>query len=285
MSIASSAMLVELNISTWGADKKDKQATDKVVSDHGAVSHAAKVTKNLMAGTTMRKAIADYAASCRLWHIQRTMPWSDKGARLLPTSLFFSEYKSEINARRSMFNSMVDDFIAQYPTEIQTVRAHLSGLWNPDDYPSAEEVRRKFDFKLVFSPVPQSNDFRLSVPEQDLAELREQYEKNFSSRVAEALKEPWDRLHKMLTGMSEKLVDDPTSEVKKRYHDTFVTNAQALCALLTHLNVTNDPKLEQARRDLEITMLGADVEVIKESPEARKSMKGKLDDILNKYEW
>lgn len=285
MSITSSAVLVEMNISVWTANKLDKSATEKVVSDNAAVQNAAQVRKNLMAGTTLRKDIADYAAGCRLWHNTRTLPWADKGARLLSTSLFM-DYKSEANVRRDTFNKMVDTFIQQYPSLVQTANNYLGTLFNPEDYPSVDEVRSKFGFRLVFSPVPESGDFRLQVAEQDLDDLRQQYEMNFNDRLAEAMREPWDRLHKLLTGMSEKLTDvDGEDESKKRYHDTLITNAQSLCSLLTHLNVTKDAKLEQARRDLELTMLGADIDAIKESPEVRKGMKDKLDAILKQYEW
>ena len=285
MSITSSAVVVEMNISVWTANKLDKSATEKVVSDNSAVQNAAQVRKNLMAGTTLRKDIADYAAGCRLWHNTRTLPWADKGARLMPTSLFL-EYKQEANIRRDTFNKMADDFIAQYPALVQTANNYLGTLFNHEDYPSVDEVRDKFGFRLVFSPVPESGDFRLQVAEQDLNDLRQQYEENFSSRLADAMREPWDRLHKLLTGMSEKLTDvDGEDETKKRYHDTLITNAQSLCAMLTHLNITKDPQLEQARRDLELTMLGADIDAIKESPEVRKGMKDKLDAILKQYEW
>ncbi len=285
MSITSSAVLVEMNISVWTANNLDKSATEKVVSDNAAVQNAAQVRKNLMAGTTLRKDIADYAAGCRLWHNTRTLPWADKGARLLSTSLFM-DYKSEANVRRDTFNKMVDTFIQQYPALVQTANNYLGTLFNPEDYPSVDEVRDKFGFRLVFSPVPESGDFRLQVAEQDLDDLRQQYEMNFNDRLAEAMREPWDRLHKLLTGMSEKLTDvEGEDESKKRYHDTLITNAQSLCSLLTHLNVTKDAKLEQARRDLELTMLGADIDAIKESPEVRKGMKDKLDAILKQYEW
>jgi hypothetical protein len=101
------------------------------------------------------------------------------------------------------------------------------------------------------------------------------------------MREPWKRLHEELTHISEKLTDakDGEDEVKRRYHDSLVTNAQSLCGLLTKLNVTNDPKLEEARRALELTMLGVDIEDIKESPEARHSVKTQVDAILEKFDW
>lgn len=285
MGITASAVLVELNISVWTANKLDRVQTDKVIADNSAVRDAAQVRKNLMAGTSMRKDIADYAAGSRLWHNTRTLPWADKGARLLPTTLFM-DYKAESNVRRDTFNNMVDNFITHYPALVQTANNYLGKLFNPEDYPSAEEVRSKFGYRLVLSPVPESGDFRLAIADQDLQDIRKQYEDNFSQRLAEAMREPWDRMHKLLIGMSEKLTDNEgDEESKKRYHDTLVTNAQGLCSMLTHLNITKDPKLEQARRDLELTMLGADIEVIKESPEVRKDMKAKVDAILSKYQW
>jgi hypothetical protein len=277
--------MVEMNISVWTANKIDKSATDKVVSDNAAVQNAAQVRKNLMAGTSMRKDIADYAAGCRLWHNTRTLPWADKGARLLATSLFM-DYKAEANVRRATFDKMVDNFMVQYPSLVQTANNYLGTLFNAEDYPSPDKVREKFGFRLVFSPVPEAGDFRLQVAEQDLNDLRQQYEESFNLRLSDAMREPWDRLHKLIAGMSEKLTDaDGGDENKKRYHDTLITNAQSLCGMLTHLNITKDPQLEQARRDLELTMLGADIDAIKESPEVRKGMKDKLDAILKQYEW
>lgn len=96
MSISSSAVLVELNISVWTANKLDKGATDSVLASNSASKDSAQVRKNLMAGTDKRKKISDYAAKARLYHNQTTLSWSDKGARLLPTSLFL-DYKSNMN--------------------------------------------------------------------------------------------------------------------------------------------------------------------------------------------
>ena len=285
MSITSSAVLIEMNINVWQAQKLDKATTDKVTADNNAVAGAGQFRKNLMAGTSLRKDIADYAASCRLWHNTQTLAWSDRGIRILPTSLFL-DYKREAHVRETTFNTMVDNWMVNYPALVQTAHNYLGTLFNSEDYPSPDEVRRKFGFKLTVSPIPSSSDFRLQLAEQEVAEVRQQYENSFNERLAEAVREPWERLHKLLTGMSEKLTEpDGGDEIKRRWHSTFVTNAQQMVGMLTHLNLTNDPKLEQARRELELTMLGADIEDIKESQEVRKDLKDKVDAILNKFNW
>ena len=285
MSISSSAVLVELNISVWTANKLDKGATEAVLSNNSASKDSAQVRKNLMAGTDKRKKISDYAAKARLYHTPTTLSWSDKGARLLPTSLFM-DYKSNMNVYQKNMNTMIEDFYANYADLIDLAKHHMGDLFNPYDYPSIEELRNKFGFRLVFSPLPESGDFRLDIPKADMVEMQDKYESAFNDRLKDAMREPWDKLHKTLTHISEKLTDvEGDDETKKRYHDTLITNAQELCGLLSHLNVTKDPLLENARRSLELTMLGVDIEAIKESPDVRSSVKAKVDDILKKFDW
>ena len=283
-SITSSAVLVEMNISVWGASKLDKTVTEKVTDDARASKDAAKVSKNLMAGTHLRKDIADFAAGCRLWHNTRTLPWADKGPRLLPTSLFL-DYKSEVNARRVKFEQMTDAFFREYPYLVQVAFNYLGDMANKDDYPTIDELRSKFGFRLVFTPLPASGDFRLDVPAQALEEMRAEYDPAFNTRVEQAMREPWERLYKVLSDMSAKLTDDETSEVKKRYHETLITNATEMVGMLKHMNITNDPKLEEARAALAVSIRGIDIDDIKDSAVVRNDVKTNVDAILKNYEW
>lgn len=283
MSISNSAVLVELNISVWTANKLDRGATDAVLAFNSASKDSAQVRKNLMAGTDKRKKIADYASRARLYHNQTTLAWADKGARILPTSLFM-DYKANMNVWQGNINNMIDNFINDYDMLVDQAKTHMGTLFNADDYPTKEELREKFGFKLVFTPIPESGDFRLDIPKQDIAELSSQYDEAFNSRLHDAMSEAWGKLHTMLTYMSDKLTTE-TDDDKKRYHDSLITNAQELCGLLTHLNITKDPKLEEARRSLELTMMGLDIEDIKEQVSVRNDVKTRVDDILAKFDW
>jgi hypothetical protein len=55
--------------------------------------------------------------------------------------------------------------------------------------------------------------------------------------------------------------------------------------LLGHMNISNDPKLEDARNLLSATIRGQNIEVIKASQEVRDSMKAKVDNILKQFDW
>jgi len=284
MSIASSAVLVELNISVWPANKVDREMTETVNANASAVRDASQTRKNLFAGTSLRKDIEKLAARIRLYHNQHTLPWADKGQRLLPTKLFM-DYKTTMNSYEAQFNQMCNNFFYAYPQLVSEAQVHLGTMYRADDYPDLTNVRDKFGFRMAIDPIPESGDFRLDISAQDLEEMKQQYEAKFDERLAEAMRTPWERLHTVLTAMSEKLKDDEGTDSKKRYHDSLVTNAQDLCELLDKMNITNDPKLEDARKQLELTMLGADIETIKDSAHVRESMKNKVDAILQKFEW
>ena len=283
MSITNSSVLVELNISVWTANKLDRSATAKVTADNNASSKAAKVHKNLLDGTSMRNDIANLATATRAWHLLRTMPWSDGGQRLLPTSLFL-DYKTMMNNFRTQFDTMVDTFVTNYPLLVQTAQNSLGNLFNPEDYPSADEVRSKFGFKLTFTPVPAAGDFRLDVSANELAELAQQYDENLNTRMADAVRDSWEKLRKTLVTMTDKLTDK-VGDDKKRYHDTLMDNIKEMCGMLTHLNVTKDPKLEQARREVEAMLASTSMDLIRESAVARATAKDKVDSILKQFEW
>jgi hypothetical protein len=286
VSITSSAVLAELNISVWPAKKLDRTTSATITSNANALGDAAQVKKNLFAGTTLRKDIENYAARIRLYHNQHTLPWSDKGQRLLTTKLFL-EYKQYMNTAEAMFNQLCDTFFQAYPKLVIDAQKSLGSLYDPDDYPALEEVKDKFAFKLSIDPLPESGDFRLDASADELNDIKADYERRYEERLSEAMRSAWDRLHKELTHISQKLADCVGGDdaPKKRYHETMITNAQGLCGLLTKLNVTNDPKLEEARRSLEVAIFNTDIETIKDSAQARSEVKSKVDDILKKFEW
>lgn len=281
----SAGVTAELNISVWTANKIDRAATNTVLATNEARSRdAGQFRKNLMAGSRLRKDIADFAAKARMAHNYLTAPWADSGPRWLFTSLFVA-HKEDLGAKRTVFWTMVDGYICHYPETIRIAEGTLGKLFDPSDYPTADEVRSKFDFKLVYSPVA-PNHWAVEFADEVKADLSEQYEKSFEDRIAKVTREPWNRLHKLLTTMSEKLTDKVGDEnTTKRYHETLITNAQTLCPMLTHLNLTKDPKLEEARQQLEATMAGAEIDRIKTDPTVRKDMKEKLDTILDTFEW
>jgi hypothetical protein len=165
-----------------------------------------------------------------------------------------------------------------------TAQTNLGDLFDGANYPNAEDVASKFAFRMVFSPVPEVGDFRLDINNEELAHLRSQYETAYTDRVGDAMKTTWNKLHSTLLTMSEKLTE-PEGEETKQFRSTFVTNAQEMCQLLSHLNITKDPTLETARLALQKAISGIDVDDIRKDEIARSDLKTQVDSVLGQFDW
>ncbi len=286
MCIQSSAVLVELSISAWTGRKQDKQVSEEIDAAKHTKAKAGNYMKRLMAGTPHLDNVQKLVTGMRVWHYEQTLPWSDGGARLLPMKNFF-DYKATLSNYETQFNDAVESFLIDYPTLVSAAAFQLGDLFNYDEYPDVDKVRDKFKFRYVFLPVPDTNDFRIDMDEQQKADLENQYKNFYDNKLSEAMQEAWNRLHDCVTKMSEKLADAPTPRITKEgeiytqiFRDTLITNAVDLCGLLTKLNVTNDPKLEAIRRRLEATVTGVEAKEVRENNTIRHDVKSQVDEIL-----
>lgn len=278
--IGNNAMLVDLNISMWTGRKLDKKVSEEVDSAKGTRARAGNYHKKLLAGSDKLEQVQKIVSEVRRWSTDNTLPWSDSGTRLLPMKNFF-DYKAVLNEYERKYNEAVEEFLQEYPELVSSSAFTLGALFDRDEYPMAEDLRDKFAFRYVFAPVPDVGDFRVDVEEDAKRELEAQYKNYYETKVADAMNEAWTRLHETLTHMSSRL--DYTDENKKRFHDTTITNASELCSLLTKLNITNDPKLEEARQKLEKALVGVQPDDVRESEAIRSSVKSKVDEILSMF--
>jgi hypothetical protein len=281
ISIASSAMLVELSISTWTARKLDKKVSAEVDNAKGTKTQAGNYNKNLLAGTGFLDTITKYAANARAWHISQTLPWSDNGLRLLPMSNFLT-YKEQLSTLETNYMALVDKFIVAYPNLVSAAAFQLGDLFDRSEYPEADNIVKKFKFSTNFLPVPMAGDFRVDINEEAKQELIKSCESIYNERLTNAMGDAWQRLHKCLENMSERLSDDDQGK-RKVFRDSLVENAVELVDLLKHFNLTGDTQMEQARKELADTIQNYDADDLREVDSCRHAVKSKVDDILNKF--
>lgn len=62
-----------------------------------------------------------------------------------------------------------------------------------------------------------------------------------------------------------------------------LTNAEKLVDLMKAFNLADDPVMENARLELHKVLQTADIDDIKQFSDAREDLKGKVDDIMDKF--
>lgn len=276
VSIASSAVLIDLNISLWTARRLDKNVSKEIDITKRTTTKAGNYNKHILAGSNHLEAITKLAGEIREWHTRQTLPWSDTGTRLLPMNNFF-DYKERLGEYELEFQSRVDTFIAEYPNIITVMAYRLGQLFDRSEYPEAHKIATKFNMKYTIMPVPEVNDFRIDVEDAIRDEMRAEYEKAYGSRVETAMQDAWSRLHVTLEHMIDRLSGDD----KKIFRNSLIENALELTSLLTKLNVTKDPKLEEARKALEKSLVGVTPDELRKSVGARDEVLARVTEIMD----
>ena len=277
-SIASSAMLCELSISTWTGRKKDKRASEEVTTSNNASAGVANVSKKLLADCAELMAIQKLTANIRNMHYNMTMPWSDTGLRLLPTAQYF-KYHEQMTAMQHEYNSLVDTFLRDYDNEIINAQLKLGDLFDPFEYPTVDSLRHKFGFRLSYIPLPDAGDFRIDVGNEATDQIRTEYQSYYSRQLENAMNDVWQRAYDALSRMSERL-DYQDNENKKIFRDTLVSNVTDMVELLHVCNVTGDSQMSALANQLDETLRGVTPDALREDAYLRAETKRTVDQVI-----
>ena len=274
VSIASSAVQIDLNISVWTARKLDRKVSEEIDGNKKTNTRAGNYNKHLLAGTKQLKDIQSLTGEIRNWHLRQTLPWSDNGTRLLPMKNFF-KYKEQLTEYQHQFDTQVKQLVDDYPQLISLSAYNLGELFDRDDYPPTEEIESKFNLGYTIIPVPEAGGFRVDIGNDIRQELETQYEDAYQQKVETAMSSAWSRLHTTLENMVTKLADPRWNEEDAKnpqVYDSFIGHGMELTSLLTSLNITDDHDLEQARIGLEQALAGVQPDMIKNQPYVREKL-------------
>ncbi len=249
MSIANNTMVVNLQISMWSGYKLDKGMSQRVTTEANADADAARVNKHLVPKESLKEIITA-AGSLRTHFYERTLPWGDNGDRLLPR-LAYADFVQEHGRLEQEFNNAVDNFIKEkYLAARDQAEFRMGEMFKAEDYPEAEQLRRRFAVNIDVHGVPTGRDFRVDMDQQTTDMLRQQIEEKNAERVSMAMRDVWGRLSTVLTHFASKMADDSI------FRDSTVKNLEELVEMLPALNVTEDPELEKIRQDITDTLIG-----------------------------
>lgn len=272
--IQNRAMLVDLTISQWTATKHDKAVSTEVERNHAA-KDAGRYNKRLIDKAHLA-AVNTLANQIRSAHYARTLPWTDKGQRLLPSDLFM-EYRQEMASLKAQFDRAVIDFVNRYPQLVQDARMRLGTMYDPADYPSPNDIRNSFHIALDFAPVPDAQDFRVDVAAEAQEEIRRQITEAVQARQVKAVKDCWARVREVVGRIAEQC-----SKEKGRIHDSLMENAQTLVDVLSGLNITKDPALTDVEQEIRSLIVSPDA--LRNNPATRLRVATGAADILAKVQ-
>lgn len=293
ISLATSAVLVSVDVNVWSATKQDRVISDEVTHAKKADSSAGRFVKNLLADDLFHKRVSNYRQTIYNWLKRSTFRWNNS-QDLLPVANL-EKFKTEYTAHEVEFNRLLDSFIQNYSLIVGNMAFKQGDMFNRDDYPTEDEVRNKFGIKLYVSEVP-SHDWRCQISNDIASDLKGQYEKQAEGIITGILNQQVERLTEVMESIShccgvDEIVDTSyggTKIKRRKIYESTIEKARELCATFKSFKPIDNElssKLVSAVGMLESTLTGVDSDLIRESDAIRDKVKTDVDDILSKFKF
>jgi hypothetical protein len=276
-SLASSAMLVELSISKWTASMKDKEASKALADQNGAKRSRARAYKTIIESPKL-EALNSLVSRIYDANFGMTMDWAAK-LRLLTTANYMKHVQM-MTAFTQEFEKAVDEFIDEYRWVVTQQQVELGTLFNPADYPTESEVRKKFGLRLAYTPVPEVGDWRVNLGTEAQDVLREHYEKVYAEAMTTAMNSLWRRISDALSVMSRQLsvtTDADGKQVRGKIYDGTIDLIREMLGLMETCNIMGDPTMQKVQRDLTLAFEGIDSRADLKDEDVREETKRAVD--------
>jgi hypothetical protein len=277
------AMLVRPSISVWRGEVLDRAASKDTAERHKADRHQVKTTKYLIAKAAVDP-IHTAANGLRSFVRHETLPWRWDGVGLLPVENFFP-FTEGWRIRRMEFEAAVNALTLRWSQHVANGQRALGDLAREFDYPTREQVQARFSVNVEMFPVPDAEDFRAGVAEDEAEAIRltlvEQNNQDILRMQSFMWQEMTDAVTRIVDRLSEYEKDADGKVIKGRIHDSLIGNLSELTDRLSRLNVTKDPALEAMRQQLSTKLCGYTPDDLKKDDYLREQVKDEAVDLLD----
>jgi len=291
-SLATTAMLSSLSICQWSGYKYDPDASEELTSMHGAEKDAARVNKRLVPRSELEE-ITQAVGRARHDHDFLTLPWTDDGWRVLPAATYF-EHCQKMQEHKAAVLSAVSKFIARYEDVVRN-QSRLGTLRKVSDYPGMrqegdtlrfvypQELREKYSFATDVKPLPDANDFRVNIGDEERERLKKQIAESVQASLRASTRDLWQRLYDVVGHMSTRMAEYNSAEEgkKPRLYKSMVTNIVEIVDVLPRLNITADEELNRMTDTIRHSLL-VDTEELRKSETLRTDTAKAAADIMQR---
>lgn len=274
--LADKAMLARLSRRRMSTSVRDKALESTVRSQ--TQDDSITVTKHLFRSkeSYVRKLIHKYDEVYRL-HIDNTMPWIDRGPRLLPSKLYFN-YMEMMRAAIAEVDQMVPYLRSNWHSLVSDDVARRGGTASPHDYPPVSTVLQAFGIDLQILPLPDTGDFRVEVDDGTRDALMGALQEAEQAARADIIRRMLEPVEKAV----EKL-KVPIGETGSIFRDSMVSNLFEGIQKAKLLNISDDPDLSRAIDEIEARVSAvAKPEALRSDEDHRKKATKELADIMGK---
>jgi hypothetical protein len=224
--------------------------------------------------------IMSAASEVYTYHKAHTLPYIDKGPRILPNDEYF-DYTSQMRQRIAEVDSLLAthvpnfdkyvDLDIQYRSAGSTTKRALTS-----DYPTADEFKSRMGFDIRFSPMPEARHFLFDLSDSDLATFNDTMEQVAVGARAEVIKKMMEPLQHLVDKLNR-----PIGTEGAVFRNSAVENVIEGLEMAKRLNIGGDSSITEMADTIKEEMMrySFNTDMLRESPVVREQAAKKLDYI------
>lgn len=273
MSLHDKTLLVSLNLSGIPGARADKAVTRAVLLDHNADADAGRWISRLWPKEALEP-IRQIDGQIRTYHYSKTLPWMDKGERII-ASRIFTPYMEKMRELRFKRETLAQGFIDAYDTWLDRAREMRGELFNAKEYPHRLDALRRFRFEIAAAPVPHRDDFRVALASEDMDEVRATLEARTAAAEQTATRDLYSRIAAPVAALVDRLANPDA-----RLSEATLNALRELCETLPDINILDDPHVNTLRDAIRSQLTTLNPETLTNSRSDRSRALQKASSIL-----
>jgi hypothetical protein len=282
------AILVRLTVGSWSGNagqRKCRQIAAEVEQQHGTAHGKIKADAELLAKED-RAAVQAIVSEGRSYYYSVTVPWDDRGWRMLPARLFveFKERMTQLGAR--LEQAVQETILNRYFELKDKAERCLNGLAQKVEFPSQENLAKRFNWKVAVEQLPRPEDLRVEcLTDFQMEQLREEMRQRQESQLRAGVSAMVEQLRALVANLAEQLrrrdeCEATSAERRVPIHDSLIENIREACRVLPGLNISGDPFLANLIQRVQNELAGFEVEELRASRMRRKEAQHKASSLL-----
>jgi hypothetical protein len=279
--ISESHMLAELNLKLPSGTARNKNLEKEAETKHGVtdVNRVRAVVD--VYNTDFLKAVRKIHAGLRNLFAAMTLPWSERGQRLIANEQM-KMLKQEIDKAKIEASAAWKKFTDELDHHKARDKQVLGTLFDESLYPTKEELDGRHSIEIIFAAVPDAeHDVRAGWDQDTIDTYQTQVISKEKVRTTKALKVLGKRAHDVVARVADRC-DKYDGTRTGSYADTLIPNVKDVLELFKLFNFNDDPDMKQLAEDMATNICRVTSQDLRESPALRKEIGGNAAKLAKK---
>ena len=279
------AILVSLRIGGWRATVYDQQVSAEIARLHNAHPDAGRYTKALLPKEVLQP-LRHCESMARKAHYLLTLPWDQRGYRLLPI-LLYEEYREQLDNCKEARVQERQKLLARYEGQLEAAAVRLGSMFDPAEYLSVSDLERRLVMDYTFIPVPDESHFVADLAEEEAQRIRADLQAQLALQLHGAMQDLYQRLQEAVSQCQDRLTVDPDGSGRV-FRDTMVARLRELSQVIPKLNITEDPRLAEMCGQIQQALEGVAPDHLRKghpafNPAAHRRVSTQIDDLSDQF--